>query len=99
MATPRSVLRTGPATGGRRKSIRGFLSFTTAPPSTRRKVVFNEQVYIQEIVDIRDKSLHWNPKIDKAPLTPRSVPLPDSPASSEMVSFLSTCFISLLRIY
>lgn len=86
MATPRSVLRVGPSTGGRRKSIRGFLSFVAPPPSTRRKVVFNEQVYIQEIVDIRDKSLHWNPKIDKVPVSPRSVPLPASPTASEIVS-------------
>lgn len=62
LATPKSVLRQGaPATGNGRRKSRGFLFF--APPSSakpRRKVVFNEKVFIQKIVDIRDKSLHWD---------------------------------------
>lgn len=82
MACPRSVLRTGP----RKKDSRGFLSFAATPSSAmKRRVVFNEQVYIQEIVDIRDKSMHWNPKIDYAPTSPASTPLPESPAPSNMV--------------
>lgn len=76
MATPRSVLRTGP----RKKDMRGFLS-AFAPPSTKRKVVFNEEVYVQEIVDIRDQRLHWNPQVDEPrAVDPASIPLPESPA-------------------
>lgn len=61
MATPRSVLRS--TLKSRSKGANGFLQ---APPSTvRRKVIFNENVYIQEILDIRDKTLHWDPAVDE----------------------------------
>lgn len=70
LPTPRSALRSSTkptlSPNARRKSARGFLApFLPAPPSTKRKsVVFDEQLYIQEIVDIRDKTMHWDEKLD-----------------------------------
>lgn len=65
------------------------------PGTLKRKVAFNDEVFIQEIVDIRDKRIHWNAKVDgaeaaAAALSVRmaaSVPLPDSPAVSRSVRF------------
>jgi hypothetical protein len=84
MATPRSVLRPS-AASGRRKSIRGFLSFAT-PATLKRRVVFNEEVYIQEIVDIRDKRMHWNANLDDIVKQAAAIPLPESPAPFRVVS-------------
>ncbi|ORY76943.1 hypothetical protein BCR35DRAFT_119249 [Leucosporidium creatinivorum] len=70
LPTPRSALRSSSkppmSANARRKSARGFLApFLPAPPSTKRKsVVFDEQLYIQEIVDIRDKTMHWDERLD-----------------------------------
>lgn len=65
LPTPRSALRSAvkPSSAGRRKSGRGFLQ---PPPSTikRKSVVWDEKLYIQEIVDIRDKSMHWDAAVD-----------------------------------
>lgn len=87
MATPKSVLRTARA---RSKSARGFLQ---PPLSTiRRKVVFNEEVYVQEVVDIRDKRMHWTAadspeQQPSAAIDPASVPLPASPFVRSPVRF------------
>ncbi|SDA01403.1 BZ3500_MvSof-1268-A1-R1_Chr10-1g02631 [Microbotryum saponariae] len=89
MATPKSALRPM-VMSGRRKSIKGFLQ---APPSTvKRRVVFNESVYVKEIVDIREPGLHWRAEdaeeeivatsaVVKARVDPTTIPLPPSPTS------------------
>ena len=65
LPTPRSVLRSAVkhSSAARRKSGRGFLQ---PPPSTikRKSVVWDEKLYIQEIVDIRDKTMHWDEAVD-----------------------------------
>ncbi|KDE05275.1 hypothetical protein MVLG_04307 [Microbotryum lychnidis-dioicae p1A1 Lamole] len=87
MATPKSALRPM-VMSGRRKSIKGFLQ---APPSTvKRRVVFNESVYVKEIVDIREPGLQWRAEdaeeesvvtsaVEKTPVDPIKIPLPPSP--------------------
>lgn len=74
MATPRSVLRS--AVKSRSKSAAGFLQ--PAPSTIKRKVVFNEDVYVQEIIDIRDKALHWTASDDEAvePVSRAPAPAP-----------------------
>ena len=61
MATPRSAMKTG-VLKGRRKSIRGFLEPMISP---RKSVVFNEQLFVKEVQDIRDEKLHWDPEYDQ----------------------------------
>ncbi|KAK4049863.1 hypothetical protein OIV83_003919 [Microbotryomycetes sp. JL201] len=52
---PRSALRKSTPTPVRRKSFFGF--FTTPPSTLRRKVSFNEQVFIKEFVTVRQGSV------------------------------------------
>ncbi|SCV73932.1 BQ2448_6362 [Microbotryum intermedium] len=89
MATPKSALRPM-VMSGRRKSIKGFLQ---APPSTvKRRVVFNDSVFVKEIVDIREPGLHWRDgdaeeerAVAKAAtvtaVDPTTIPLPPSPTA------------------
>lgn len=91
MATPRSALRPQPANfllapQSLRKQLFAFATgASTAPPSSnKRKVAFNDEIYIQEIVDIRDKRMHWNAAVDEVAVAAR-VPLPVSPAPLRMV--------------
>ena len=34
------------------------------PGTLKRKVAFNDEVFIQEIMDIRDKRMHWDEERD-----------------------------------
>lgn len=89
MATPKSALRVGMAnfSTGLRNPFTSSLFSLTAPATLKRKVAFNEEVYIQEILDIRDPQIHWDEARDA--IDPASVPLPDSPAVSRSVSSIS----------
>lgn len=68
----------------------GFLA--PAPPSTKRKsVVWDELLYVREIVDIRDKGLHWDEGVDgveerqkaaAVSVSVSSLPVPFKPSSS-----------------
>lgn len=100
MATPRSVLRPAPrdfltSTSLTSSLPRQLFSFAIgkrlATPSTnKRKVAFNDEVYIQEIVDIRDKRIHWNAAVDseesQVVMVATKIALPVSPAVVRRVS-------------
>jgi hypothetical protein len=99
MATPRSVLRPAPRDFLASNSItsslpRQLFSFATGkrpatPVTNKRKVAFNEEVYVQEIVDIRDKRIHWNAAVDseesQVVMVATRVILPASPAVARRV--------------
>lgn len=98
MATPRSVLRPIPATFPTTLSVSlslprqlfsyalGTSSKVATPATNKRKVAFNDEVYIQEIVDIRDKRMHWDARVDEEEVKKAArIPLPVSPAPVRMV--------------
>ncbi|KAK4698284.1 hypothetical protein P7C70_g7997, partial [Phenoliferia sp. Uapishka_3] len=81
LSPPKSALRRTPSpflpTSNRRKSSRGFL--TAPPPSSRkRRVVFNTELFVQPIYNIKGKAIMEfidDPDVRRAVM----VPLPESP--------------------
>ncbi|KAL8290512.1 hypothetical protein RQP46_002770 [Phenoliferia psychrophenolica] len=88
MPTPKSALRRLPIQTGRRKSIRGFLSAPPPPASTKRRVAFNTELFVQPIYDVRGKGIDEflnDPELVRAckvplPVTPHQAS-PDMPVS------------------
>ena len=93
MPTPKSALRRFPPQSGRRKSIRGFLSAAPPPASTKRRVAFNTELFVQPIYDVRGKDIDEilnDPEFAKAVGTP----LPATPVRVSHSSLLSTFRLS-----
>lgn len=96
MPTPRSALRPSPANFTPRPL--GLTSFSLAPPTTlKRKVEFTPHIYVKEIVDIRDRRMHWDEVLDgqkeeESGLKVARVAFPASPAPrvSPLISILSS---------
>lgn len=88
MATPKSALRRTAAQSGRRKSIRGFLSAPPPPASTKRRVAFNSELFVQPIYDIKgtgiDDCLN-DPELRRAAATP--LPMTPTPAVEKHALF------------